>query len=97
MGLREYGALATAYTGSFHHKWVQGDNPEQEKLLGTADIQSLADLSHSYEIIEQMKPIPIDPRTLLQLVILALLPMAALLLTVMPLKDVLKLLFKVVM
>ncbi|RZU43049.1 hypothetical protein [Edaphobacter modestus] len=96
IGLREYGALATAYTGSFHHKWVQGDNPEQQKLLGTPDIQSLADLSHSYEIIEHMKPIPIDPRTLLQLVILTLLPMATLLLTVMPLKDVLKLLMKVV-
>lgn len=96
VGLLEYGVLATSYSGSFHHKWIEGDNPEQEKLLGTADIQSLADLDHSFEIIEHMKPIPIDPRTLLQLVILTLLPMAALLLTVMPLKDVLKLLMKVV-
>ena len=97
IGLLEYGALATSYSGSFHHKWIQGDNPQQQKLLGAPDIQSLADLDHSYEIIEHMKPIPIDPRTLLQLVVLTLLPMAALLLTVMPPKEVLKLLFKVVM
>lgn len=95
-GLHEYSALATAYTGSFHRKWIAGDNPEQEPLLGTADIQSLADLGGSYEIIEGMKPLPIDPKALLQLVILALLPMSALLLTVMSLKEVVKLLMKVV-
>lgn len=96
IGLHEYGALATAYTGSFHRKWVEGDNPEQEKFLGTADIQSLADLGGSYELIEHMKPIPIDPRTLIQLVVYALLPMVTLLLTIMPFKEILKLLMKVV-
>jgi len=96
-GLHEYGTLATAYTGSFHHKWIEGDNPEQERLLGSGDIQSLADLGGSYELIEHMKPIPIDPRSLLQLVVAALLPMTALLLTVMPLKDILKLLMKLVL
>lgn len=96
-GLYEYGALAITYTGDFHHKWIEGDNPEQEKLLGAADIQSLADLGNSFEFIEHMKPIPIDPRSLIQLVVITLLPMATLLLTVMPLKEVLKLLMKVVM
>lgn len=96
-GLKEYGALATAYTGSFHHKWIEGENPDRERLLGSGDIQSLADLGNSYEFIEHMKPIPIDPRTLLQLVIATLLPLATLLLTVMPLKDLVKLLLKVVL
>ena len=96
-GLRAYGALATGYTGSFHHKWIEGDNPENEKLLGTGDIQSLADLGGSYELIEHMKPIPIDPRSLIQLVVLTLLPMLTLLLTVMPPKEIVKLLLKVVM
>ncbi|MEG9437785.1 hypothetical protein JAO29_16675 [Edaphobacter sp. HDX4] len=95
-GLHEYGALATAYTGSFHQRWIEGHNPEHERLLGTGDIQSLADLGGSYEIIEGMMPIPIDPKALLQLVITALLPMVTLLLTVMPLKEVLKLLMKIV-
>lgn len=96
-GLHEYGALATAYTGSFHRKWIEGDNPEREHLLGTGDIQSLADLGNSYEFIEHMKPIPIDPKTGLQIIVLSLLPMASLLLTVMPLKAVLKLLMKILM
>ncbi|SDF22196.1 hypothetical protein [Terriglobus roseus] len=96
-GLHRYGAFATTYTGSFDRKWIEGDNPEHETLLGTGDIQSLADLGNSYEFIERMKPIPINPKSLLQIVVLSLIPMASLLLTVMPLKDVFKLLMKVLM
>jgi len=43
-----------------------------------------------------MKPLPVDLRTVLHLAVAGLLPMAPLLLTVMPLKDLLKLLFKVI-
>lgn len=96
-GLHRYGALATAYTGLFQKKWIQHDNPQNEPLLGTGDIQSLADLGNSFAFIEKMKLLPIDLRTLLHLVVASLLPVAPLLLTVMPLKDVLKLLFKVLM
>jgi hypothetical protein len=96
-GLHEYGTLSTSYTGEFHKKWIEGQNPNHEALLGTADIQSLADLGNSYELVEKMKPIPIDPRTVLHLVAASLLPMVPLLLTVMPLKDILKLLMKVLM
>jgi hypothetical protein len=93
-GLHQYGALATAYTGSFHRKWIKQDDSQSEPLVGTADIQSLADLGNSYEYIEKMKPLPVDLRTLLHLVVASLLPLAPLLLTVMPLKDILKLILK---
>jgi len=43
-----------------------------------------------------MKPIPIKPRTLIHLVVASIVPMAPLLLTVMPLKELLKLLLKLV-
>jgi hypothetical protein len=95
IGLHQYGTLATSYTGSFHEKWIDHQNPGQEPLLGTSDIQSLADLGNSYGYIEKMKPLPVDPRTLLHLVLASLLPLTPLLLTVMPLKDILKLLLKV--
>jgi hypothetical protein len=41
-----------------------------------------------------MKALPIDPRTVIHLVVASLLPMVPLLLTVMSLKDILKLVFK---
>ena len=97
IGLHQYGTLATAYTGLFQKKWIQHDNPNHEPLLGTADIQSLADLGNSFAFIEKMKPLPIDFPTLFHLVAASLLPLLPLLLTVMPLKELLKLVFKVLM
>ena len=94
-GLHQYGTLATAYTGAFQNKWVRGDNPQHDPLLGTGDIQSLADLGNSYQLVEKMNAFPVSLRSILHLVVATLLPMAPLLLTVMPLKDLLKLLLKV--
>lgn len=93
-GLHEYGTLATAYTGAFEHKWVLGENPRHEALLGTGDISSLADLGNSYTIITKMGALPVDLRSILHLVVATLLPLAPLLLAVMPLKELLKLMFK---
>jgi hypothetical protein len=96
-GLHDYGTLATSYTGAFQKKWIDGVSPDSEPLLGTADIQSLADLGNSYTFVERMNAIPVNPRTPLILAIAALLPLAPLLLTVMPAKEIVKLLFKMVM
>lgn len=96
-GLQAYGTLATAYTGSFQRKWIGNGPPDREPLLGTADIQSLADLGNSYSLVEHMNVLPVNPRTPIQLAIASLLPLTPLLLTVMPAKDIAKLLFKVVM
>jgi hypothetical protein len=94
-GLYQYGSLATEYTSSFHQKWIVEQPPREEPLLGTGDIQSLADLGNSFSFIEKMNAMPMGPRTPIHLVLACLLPMSPLLLTMMPLGDVLKLLFKV--
>jgi hypothetical protein len=95
-GLYRYGTLATEYTLSFHKKWIVTEPPREEVLLGTGDIQSLADLGNSFSFIEKMNGVPMGPRTPIHLVLACLLPMTPLLLTAMPLKDILKLLFKVI-
>lgn len=97
LGLHQYGTLGTAYTLSFHKKWIVSPRSPEEPLLGTSDIQSLADLGNSFGFIGKMNALPIGPRTPIHLVLACLIPMAPLLLTVMPLKEVLKLLFKVVL
>lgn len=93
-GLHQYGALSTTYSGLFHKKWIQRQSPETEALLGTGDIQSLADLGNSYGFVDKMKPIPIEPITVLHLIVASLLPLTPLLLTVMPLKEAIRLLVK---
>jgi hypothetical protein len=96
-GLDEYGTLSTAYSGEFHRKWILREGSNREPLLGAGDIQSLADLGNSYAIVQKMKAIPIELRTILHLIVATLLPLVPLVLTVMPLKDLLRLLMKVLM
>jgi hypothetical protein len=74
-GLLEYGALANGYTQTFDAKWVHGRWPEGETILGSSDIQSLADLGSSYAIVRGMRAIPIDKGTLIGLAVAAVLPM----------------------
>ncbi|OPY68994.1 MAG: hypothetical protein A4E57_01417 [Syntrophorhabdaceae bacterium PtaU1.Bin034] len=96
-GLMEYGALATGYTRSFHEKWVEGDTPGREPLLGSPDIQSLADLANSYQIVRKMRIFPLNFEDILVLVGSTLVPMLPLVLTVIPLKELLLRLVKLVL
>ncbi len=93
-GKYAYGALALRYTSAFQEKWIFGNRPSEELLLGTADIQSLADLANSFDIIERMRLIPLGPRTSLHLAGACLVPMIPLLLTMMPFGEIVKMLFK---
>lgn len=91
-GLRDYGMLVARYNREFHEKWLLGKAPEGESLLGSADIQSLADLGGSFEFIRQMKPVPFSLRVMLQLAVLAAIPALPLLPLVMPWEEILKIL-----
>jgi hypothetical protein len=57
-GLSIYGALASSYVDQFEQKWVEGHNPAGEELLGSGDIQSLADLGNSYAVVREMNHAP---------------------------------------
>ena len=91
-GLSEYGQLAQRYTRAFDAKWLRGGAPADEPLMGSADIQSLADLGNSYEVVKEMRLVPITRAAVMQLAAALLLPLAPLLLTMMPLEQLLKLL-----
>jgi hypothetical protein len=93
-GLRDFSSLANRYDYAFVEKWIRGKAPADEPLLGTGDIQSLADLGNSYQYARQMKPVPFDLRTIIQMSVLAAAPMLPLLPLVMPIADILKMLSK---
>jgi hypothetical protein len=90
-GLRDYGALANRYTLEFDRKWIKGEAPAEEPLLGSADIQSLADLANSYGIIGQIRYAPMDPLTVLlpifACIVVPLLPAA---LTAVPVDQIVR-------
>jgi hypothetical protein len=86
-GQLDYGVLATAYTRAFNAKWVRGGVSPDEPLLGTADLQSLADLGNSFEVIRNMRPVPFGLYQAVVLLAAAVVPMLPLLLTVWPLDE----------
>jgi hypothetical protein len=92
-GRREYGTLAERYVREFDAKWLRGGALADEPLVGSADIQSLADLGNSYEVVRTMRVVPVTKEAMLQLAVAAVAPVAPLLLTIMPLEEILKKLF----
>jgi hypothetical protein len=97
IGLREYGTLAQHYVREFDDKWLRGRAPTGEPLMGSADIQSLADLGNSYEIVREMRTIPFTRDTVVQLAVITLLPVTPLLLTMVSLEELLKKLLQILL
>jgi hypothetical protein len=89
-GLLEYGTLASRYTQQFGRKWVDSTNPAGEPLLGTADIQSLADLGNSYEVVSKMRAVPIELSDFIAMALPGVIPALPLAATVMPVGEILK-------
>ena len=86
-GLREYGTLAERYVREFDGKWLRGGAPAGEPFVGSADIQSLADLANGYEVVRTMRLAPITKEAILRLTAATLVPIVPLLLTMMPFEE----------
>ncbi|HEX5019480.1 MAG TPA: hypothetical protein VFX54_02390 [Candidatus Binatia bacterium] len=89
-GNREYGTLAERYVREFDAKWLRGGAPAGERLVGSADIQSLADLVNSFEVVRTMQVAPITRDALIRLVAATLAPVVPLALTMMPFEELLR-------
>jgi hypothetical protein len=88
-GLREYGTLAERYVRQFDSKWLR-DTSSDASLVGSTDIQALADLNNSHEIVRTMRAAPVTKQAVMQIVIATLAPLAPLTLTLMPLETLLQ-------
>ena len=95
-GVLEYGALAERYVRGFDAKWLRGGAPADEELIGSADIQSQADLGTSYDVVRSMRIAPLSIQAIVPLVLATVIPIAPLMLTMIPLNELLKKLFGIV-
>jgi hypothetical protein len=87
-GLSDYMIFAGSYVSGFDRKWLGADNSARgEPLLGTPDLQSLADLSNSVNIVRNMRIVPLSLHLLTDLAIAAAFPMLPLLLFKYPLAE----------
>jgi hypothetical protein len=89
-GLREYGGLASRYVREFDQKWVRGGAPADEALVGSGDIQSLADLANSFDVVRTLRPVPFTKEVVIALALATVAPVLPLTLTMIPLEELIK-------
>jgi hypothetical protein len=86
-GLSEYMEFGTTYVTRFDRKWLRGGAPPDEPLLGTGDLQSLADLGNSLKVASSMRWVPLSFEMARDFAVAALLPILPLLLLEYPVTE----------
>jgi len=94
-GLGEYGLLAGRYVEGFEEKWILGKRVDGEELLGSADIQSLADLANSFSVVREMRFVPFGVQDITRLAVATAAPLVPVGLTVLSLEDLVFRLLKI--
>jgi len=92
-----YGKLGTAYAQAFDAKWIGGVNPKREELLGTGDIQSLADIINSGSAVRQMNVFLISKKVLLGLAVPSVVPFIPLVIMNTPVDELAKQVLKILL
>jgi hypothetical protein len=95
-GISDYMTMASHYVDAFDRKWIGTSRPPAEELLGTPDLQSLADLTNSLNVIQKMKLAPVSQRLLLLLAVYVVLPLLPLLLFKFPATQLAAWLFQMI-
>lgn len=87
MGTLKYGTFAQVYVNNFRKKWFD-DIQNDEAILGTPDIQSLSDLSNSFDVSKKMRIAPFNWNDIVQILILICLPLLPLVFVNMPIEKI---------
>jgi hypothetical protein len=91
-GVGLYNGLAARYVKEFEAKWLEGTSTN-EPLLGTADLQSLADLANAVGVVKGMRWVTIGPRLLTVMTVALVGPLMPLFLFRYPLAELAQKLF----
>lgn len=91
-GAIDYGQFSSHYVQAFDTRSIQGKVTVDDALSHTQDIQGLADLANSYQVVAKMQIIPITRNDIIMLVVITVAPVLPLLLTMMPLSELIKML-----
>jgi hypothetical protein len=94
VGYVEYGSLAHLHAEQFHEKWVHGRQAHLSELLAAQEISALIDLASSFDRLRRIKLLPVERITLMQVVAAAAVPMLPVIMTQVPLAELLKLIFR---
>jgi hypothetical protein len=90
-GELDYGALGMRYARRFDRKWVrQHLERTDDQLLGSGDIQSLADLGNSFGFVEEMRTVPFSRGHVIRAALFCALPLLPLGIAELPLAELME-------
>ena len=85
--LVEYGALQHRISSDFHEHWIKN---KSDAMVDSMQPSAMADYSAVYEIISNMRIVPLNPKTIIVLAVVLLIPFLPLTLTQSSIWDALK-------
>lgn len=95
-GVNDYMIMAHKYVDAFDRKWIRGKEVSGDEQLGTSDLQSLADLTNSVQVVLNMRWVTVSRKLMTTLFAGAILPLLPLVLFKYPLADVAAKLFQAI-
>ncbi len=95
-GMRDYRHLAKRHLDEFEAKWLRGGAEPGELLVGNPDVSSLTDMASSFDVIREMRVVPVTRTLVAELAVMTLLPLAPLLLTMISVEELLGQFVKIV-
>jgi hypothetical protein len=93
-GLLDFGSLIGSHDRAFDEKWIKPGAMKRGSLLGSPDVQSLAEIGEVFEHVDRLQLLPFDKKALIVLLVCALLPMVPLLGTTTALSEIMSMLGK---
>jgi len=88
-GMSEYMGMADRYVAAFDRRWIRDPGITGDSQLGAADLQSLADLTNSVDIVRGMRWIPVGQRQITVFLLATIVPLLPLLLLKYPIDQLL--------
>jgi hypothetical protein len=93
-GLLDYGALVGRHGRLVRRRWIAQEPVAESPLLQAAELGPVIDTVSMYDVVAQIRPIPIGKQSLLAIALPALLPMIPVVAIQIPLKEMLLKLLK---
>jgi hypothetical protein len=94
VGYLQYGSLAHLHAEQFHENWVHERQEHLGELLVAQEINTLNSLASSFDRLRRMKLLPVDRTTLIEVTAAAAAPMLPVIMTQVPLTELLKMIFR---
>jgi hypothetical protein len=96
MGHLQYGSLAHLQAEQFHQKWIHARQAHIDGLLAAPELNALSALATTFDRLQGINTFPVNRVMLIQIACAAPIPMLPVIMTQIPLKELLRIIFRAV-